>query len=141
MAVSSDLGDSLDVHPRHKRPIGERLARIALHHDYGYSCLTPSGPAIKHAERKGSSLILTFDHADGLTSADSNALRTFEIAGDHGLYYPADKVIVKGNTITLQSRQVKRPTRARYGWQPYTHANLANSDGLPASTFVIEVND
>ena len=141
MAVSSDLGDSLDVHPRHKRPIGERLARIALHHDYGYSRLTPSGPAIKHAERKGSSLILTFDHADGLTSADGNALRTFEIAGDHGLYYPADKVIVKGNTITLQSRQVKRPTRARYGWQPYTHANLANSDGLPASTFVIEVND
>lgn len=141
MAVSSDLGDSLDVHPRHKRPIGERLARIALHHDYGYTHVTPSGPAIKHAETKGNSIVLTFDHAQGMTSADGKPLRTFEVAGEHGLYYPADKVTIKGSTITLQSKQVKHPTRARYGWQPFTRANLVNSDRLPASTFVIKVND
>lgn len=137
MAVSSDKGDSLDVHPREKRPIGERLGRIALHHDYGYSHLIPSGPAIQGAESKGSSLILTFDHADGMTSSDGAALRTFEVAGEHGIYYPADKVTVKGNTIILQSKQVKHPTRARYGWQPYTRANLVNSDGLPCSTFEV----
>ena len=137
MAVSSDHGDSLDVHPHHKRPIGERLARIALHHDYGYNALTPSGPAIRSAHAEGHTLVLTFDHAEGMTSADGAALRTFEIAGDHGLYYPADKVVVKGNTIRLQSKQVKHPTRARYGWQPFTRANLVNSDGLPASTFEV----
>ena len=137
MAVSSDHGDSLDVHPRHKRPIGERLARIALHHDYGYNALTPSGPAIRSAHAEGHTLVLTFDHAEGMTSADGAALRTFEIAGDHGLYYPADKVVVKGNTIRLQSKQVKHPTRSRYGWQPFTRANLVNSDGLPASTFEV----
>ena len=81
--------------------------------------------------------MLTFDHAEGMTSADGASLRTFEIAGDHGLYYPADKVVVKGNTIRLQSKQVKHPTRARYGWQPFTRANLVNSDGLPASTFEV----
>ena len=141
MAVSSDKGDSLDVHPREKRPIGERLARIALHHDYGYSHLVPSGPAIQSAQAKGSSLILTFDHAEGMTSSDGTPLRTFEVAGDHGIYYPADKVTVKGNTIILQSKQVKHPTRARYGWQPFTRANLVNSDKLPASTFEIRVRD
>ena len=61
-----------------------------------------------------------------------------EGAGEHGLYYPADKIEIKGETIVLQSRQVKRPTRARYGWQPYTRANLINSDGLPASTFEVK---
>lgn len=46
MAVSSDKGDSLDVHPKDKRPIGERLARWALNQTYHYSLL-PSGPLYK----------------------------------------------------------------------------------------------
>ena len=137
MAVSSDKGDSLDVHPRDKRPIGERLGRIALHHDYGFTHVTPSGPAIRTAHNKGSIIILTFDHADGMCASDGTTLRTFEVADERGLYYPADKVTVKGNTIILQSRHVKRPMRARYGWQPYTRANLINAQGLPASTFEI----
>lgn len=137
MAVSSDKGDSLDVHPREKRPIGERLGRIALHHDYGFIHVVPSGPAIRSAHSKGGSLILSFDYAEGMTSSDGHPLRTFEVADEHGLYYPADKVTVKEGTITLQSKQVKHPTRARYGWQPFTRANLVNSAGLPASTFEI----
>lgn len=137
MAVSSDHGDSLDVHPRHKRPIGERLARIALHHDYGYSHVTCSGPTIHRAERDGQSLILRFDHAHGLQSADGQSLRTFEVADKQGLYHPADEVEVQGNTIRLRSKHVSHPHRARYGWQPFTRANLINGDGLPASTFEI----
>lgn len=137
MAVSSDKGDSLDVHPRNKRPIGERLGRIALHHDYGYKKLVPSGPAILSAKNKGKSIVLTFDYAKEMHAADGASLRTFEIADEHGLYYPADEIEVKGNTIRLQSKQVKRPMRARYGWQPFTRANLVNGEGLPASTFEI----
>ena len=137
MAVSSDKGDSLDVHPRDKRPIGERLGRIALHHDYGYKKLVPSGPAILSAKNKGKSIVLTFDYAKEMHAADGASLRTFEIADEHGLYYPADEIEVKGNTIRLQSKQVKRPMRARYGWQPFTRANLVNGEELPASTFEI----
>ena len=137
MAVSSDKGDSLDVHPRDKRPIGERLGCIALHHDYGFSHVTPSGPTIRSAHNKGNGIILTFDHADGLRASDNTKLKTFEVADEKGLYYPADKVEIKGNTIRLQSRHVKHPMRARYGWQPFTRANLVNAQGLPASTFEI----
>ena len=138
MAVSSDKGDSLDVHPREKRPIGERLGRIALHHDYGFSHVVPSGPAIRSAYNKGKSIVLIFDHAEGMTSADGKPLCTFEVADEYGLYYPADKVTVKGNTIILESKQTKRPTRARYGWQPFTRANLVNAQALPASSFEIK---
>ena len=141
MAVSSDKGDSLDVHPRDKRPIGERLGRLALHHDYGYSHLVPSGPAIRSAQNKGKRIVLTFDYADDMHSADGTALRTFEVADERGLYYPAEKVEVKGNTIILESRQVKRPVRARYGWQPFTRANLVNGAELPASTFEIKAKE
>lgn len=137
MAVSSDKGDSLDVHPRDKRPIGERLGRIALHHNYGYKNIVPSGPAIRSAKNKGKSIVLTFNYAEGMHTSDGASIKTFEVADEHGLYYPADKVEIKGNAIHLQSKQVKRPMRARYGWQPYTRANLVNREGLPASTFEI----
>ena len=139
MAVSSDKGDSLDVHPREKRPIGERLGRIALHYDYGYSNVTPSGPVVRSAQTRGRSIILTFDNAEGLASSTGAALCTFEVAGEYGIYYPADKIVVKGNTIILQSKQVGNPVRARYGWQPFTRANLVNGEGLPASTFEVKV--
>ena len=138
MAVSSDKGDSLDVHPRDKRPIGERLGRIALHHDYGYKKLVPSGPAIRDARSSGRTIVLSFDHAKGMTTSDGAPLRTFEIADEHGLFYPADEIEIKGNSIYLRSKMVKRPKRARYGWQPFTRANLVNGAGLPASTFEIE---
>ena len=139
MAVSSDKGDSLDVHPRDKRSIGERLGRIALYYDYGFTHVVPSGPAVTSAQANGKRLILTFDYACDMTSADGAPLRTFEVAGEYGPYYPADKVTVKGSTITLESAQVKQPTRARYGWQPFTRANLVNAQGLPASTFEVKV--
>ena len=138
MAVSSDKGDSLDVHPRDKRPIGERLGRIALHHNYGYTHLEPSGPTIRSAENRGKSIVLTFDHAKEMHAADGTSLKTFEIADEYGLYYPADRIEIKGNTIWLQSKSVKCPTRARYGWQPFTRANLVNAASLPASTFEIQ---
>ena len=141
MAVSSDKGDSLDVHSRDKRPIGERLVRIALHHNYGYDHLVPSGPTIRSAENKGKSIVLTFDHANDMHAADGATLKTFEIADEYGFYYPADKVEIKGNTIWLQSKSVKRPTRARYGWQPFTRANLVNAESLPASTFEIQAKE
>ena len=44
MAVSSDRGDSLDVHPKQKREVGERLAAWALNKTYGYKNVIPSGP-------------------------------------------------------------------------------------------------
>ena len=137
MAVSSDKGDSLDVHPRDKRPIGERLGRIALHHDYGFSDIVPSGPAIRCAKNKGKSIVLTFDHAEGMHASDGTTLRTFEIADELGIYHPAEEIEIKDNTIRLQSKAVKHPMRARYGWQPFTRANLVNSEKLPSSTFEI----
>lgn len=40
--------------------------------------------------------------------------------------------------IKVYSEQVKHPRYVRYGWQPFTRANLVNKDGLPASTFKAE---
>ena len=66
--------------------------------------------------------------------ANGNHIIGFEVADEDGIYYPAE-AIVKGTTITLHSNKKKNVKAVRYGWQPFTHANLINGAGLPASTF------
>lgn len=138
MAVSSDWGDSLDVHPSNKQPIGKRLARWALHKTYGYRQLVPSGPLFRQAEFRHGEVWLTFDYGQGMTSSDGQPLRTFEVAETEGLYYPAQAEVVDDNRLRVFSEKVKHPRYVRYGWQPFTRGNLMNADHLPASTFRTE---
>ena len=88
--------------------------------------------------RVGNSLVVRFDYADGLSTAGGKAPSTFEIAEEEGLYHPATAVIA-GCTVVLTSPEVKHPRLVRYGWQPFTRANLVNGASLPASTFRGEV--
>lgn len=133
MAVSSDHGDSLDVHPRCKQPIGERLARWALAKTYGQH-ITPSGPVFSSVTRQADALIVSFLYADGLQTSDGKAPSCFEIAEEDGLFHPATATI-EGNTVRLTSPTIKHPRYVRYAWQPFTRANLINADHLPASSF------
>ena len=138
MAVSSDVGDSLNVHPTRKQPVGERLARIALNRSYGYAGLEYSGPLVEKARLVDGEVHVAFAHADGLATSDGMKPSTFEIAEHDGLFVPAEARI-EGGEIVLSSDKVKRARLVRYGWQPFTRANLVNAAGLPASTFRIEV--
>ncbi len=133
MAVSSDYGDSLDVHPTNKQPIGERLGRWALNKTYGHR-VTPSGPIFESVIKDGAALVVSFNYSDGLRTSDGKAPSCFEIAEEDGLFYPAT-VVIEGNKVRLTSLELKEPKYVRYGWQPFTRANLVNQEGLPASTF------
>lgn len=133
MAVSSDLGDSLNVHPTHKKAVGERVARWALNKTYGYT-VVPSGPLFRSVDFKDNAAYVTFDYAEGLTTSDGAPIHTFEIAANEGLYYPAQAVVENGK-VKVWSDQVSHPRLVRYGWQPFTRANLVNGEGIPASTF------
>lgn len=135
MAVCSDLGDRRDVHPTRKAEVGHRLATWALNKTYGKCNIIPSGPLFKKATFIKDAALVTFDYGEGLTTSDGLPISTFELAGSDGLFYPAEAQIVGASTLKIRSSQVKNPVVVRYGWQPYTEANLINSAGLPASTF------
>lgn len=137
MAVCSDRGDSLDVHPKMKKEVGERLAAWALNKTYGRKDVVPSGPLYKSIQINGEAAYLSFDYADGLTTSDGKPIRTFEVAGEDELFYPAQAVVENGK-LKVWNDKVKNPKTVRYGWQPFTRANLVNSAGLPASTFRTE---
>lgn len=139
MAVCSDLGDSLNVHPAHKAAVGERLGRWALNRTYGHD-VVPSGPLFAKAESFGSSVYVSFDFGTGLHSADGGPIITFEVAEHEGLYFPATAEVMADGRLRVWSEDVKEPRYVRYGWQPFTRANLVNGYGLPASTFRGEVS-
>lgn len=132
MVVTSDVGDSLDVHPKNKRTVGERLAWQALNHSYDRPIVS-EGPEPTGVMAQGNRLVVTFRNAEGL-KASGKTLLGFEIAGKDGLYRPASAA-VDGGTVVLSSTDVAHPVSVRYGWQPFTRANLVNGAGLPASTF------
>lgn len=139
MAVSSDVGERYDVHPRHKAPVGQRLALLALRDHYGHRATEAEGPDPLVARREGRTVRIRFAHARGLRTTDGQAPHTFELAAHEGLFRAAEARI-EGTEIVLDCPAgVDTPRFVRYGWQPYTEANLANGEGLPCGTFRMEV--
>lgn len=142
MVVTTDLGDSLDVHPRYKREVGERLARLALHDTYGKSHVTPCGPMPYAAIFGEGAVLVLFENGKGMHAAksgpvasDSEEIVTLEVAGEDGIFYPAEGLVTDEGRLLVTSEKVSDPRSVRYGWQPFTRANLVNSDNLPATTF------
>jgi sialate O-acetylesterase len=133
MVVIIDLGDANDIHPRDKRPVGERLATLALHHLHGRLDLVPTGPLHRTTVVEGSAIRLTFDHAAGLT-AKGGQLRGFEIAGLNRVFHPATARI-EGTSVVVASPNVSAPVAVRYSWHNVPDGNLYNGAGLPASPF------
>lgn len=139
MAVSFDYGDSLDVHPRKKAPVGERLARIALNRTYNHDGVEYAGPTPieARADAEGN-VILTMNHSHGMRTSDGGPVRTFEVAAVDGLFVPAIATI-DGDRVILSGHKIAAPRYVRYGWQPFSRANLINDNNLPTSTFKMNV--
>ena len=134
MAVTIDIGNATDIHPRNKQDVGLRLALAARAVAYGEKGLEYSGPAFRQATRRGEALQLWFDHADSGLEAVDGPLVGFEVAGAEGRFEEAEARI-DGSTVIVSSPSVRDPVRARYAWAADPAGNLANKSGLPASPF------
>jgi sialate O-acetylesterase len=138
MAVTIDIGDRTDVHPRNKQAVGERLARIALANAYGRD-IESSGPVFQSMQIEGNTIRLRWSHVGGglvAKGSDAGELKTFEIAGNDGKFVPANARI-DGDTVVVSSSNVASPVTVRYAWQGFpAEANLFNKAGLPAGPFM-----
>jgi len=134
LAVTIDVGDPDNVHPKDKEPVGRRLALIALAKTYGRK-VEYSGPVYSSMKIEGSAIRLRFAHAAGGLVAKGGPLQWFQIAGADKQFVDAQAVI-DGDTVTVKSGQVPAPVAVRYAWANYPDgANLYNAAGLPAAPF------
>jgi sialate O-acetylesterase len=132
MATAIDVGDAVDIHPRNKRTVGQRLAALAMH-ELGLRAAPASGPRLLGQEAKGGELRLRFgDTAGGLRTARSGEpLRGFYLAGADRRWVSAEARF-EGDSIVLRSAAVPAPVAARYAWvNNPSEANVVGGDGLP----------
>lgn len=133
MAVTIDIGDRDDIHPRNKQEVGRRFALLALAKNHGVS-VEFSGPVFKRAERAGNGLRLHFDHAAGLTAPGGEA-PGFELAGPDGRFVPAVARVERDGTVLVSASGVSAPSAVRYAWSNSPAVSLVNAAGLPAAPF------
>lgn len=133
IVVTTDIGDSADIHPRNKEAVGLRLSRWALARDYGRKDLIVSGPLYRSMRKNGSIVMIEFDYAAGLRASGA-ALTDFMIAGADRRFVPATATIA-GDRILVHSPAVADPVAVRFAWSRAPHPNLFNAAGLPASPF------
>lgn len=133
MAVTIDLGESNDLHPKNKLDVGRRLAALALAKVYGEKTAC-SGPLPAGHEVRGGKMVLSFQHTEGGLFAKGGELKGFVIAGEDRQWKPATARI-KGDKVIVSRPSVKRPVAVRYAWAGNPACNLYNRAGLPASPF------
>ena len=137
MAVTTDVGEALDIHPRDKQTVGMRLAlaglKVAYQKDIVYS-----GPVYKSMNVEGNKVTVSFDQVgSGLKIKDKYGyLKGFAIAGEDHQFYWATGKITGTNSLQISSTEVKNPVAVRYAWSNNPEdANLYNGSDLPASSF------
>ena len=134
MAVTVDIGDAKDIHPKNKQDVGRRLALWALAKVYGRQ-LVYSGPIYKSMQLDGNKIRLRFDHVgSGLASLDGKPLNEFTIAGEDQQFLPA-MATIEGDEVVVYSDQITNPVAVRFAWRDDTAPNLGNKEGLPTSPF------
>lgn len=136
MAVTMDVGDERDIHPKDKQTVGRRLMLLALAKTYGRQ-LECEGPTAQTAAAEAAAVRVRFAHADGL--AGDAAMQQFELAGADGGWQPASARI-DGSSVVVQAAAVPAPQAVRYGWKAYCCGDLHNAAGLPAPPFVLTVS-
>jgi len=134
MAVTIDIGEAGDIHPRNKQDVGHRLALAAKAVAFGKE-LPFSGPLYKGMTLEGNQVRVHFAHAGaGLKAKDGAALKGFAVAGKDRRFVWADARI-EGKTIVVSSPNVTQPVAVRYGWADNPECNLYGGSDLPASPF------
>jgi sialate O-acetylesterase len=141
MAVTTDVGQTDDIHPRNKQDVGKRLARQALRVAYSRPVVA-DGPQYASLKIEAGRMVISFKKESNQAAPMALACKDprgylggFEIAGTDQKFYPARADIV-GSTVVVSSPAVPQPVAVRYAWTDDPHeANLYNTDGLPAAPF------
>ncbi len=135
-AVTIDVGNTSDIHPRNKQTVAQRLAACALNRVY--QKLVPyESPVLKAYEYKNNGILIKLSHTEsGLLIKDSTqTIKGFEIAAAGKDFIPA-LVRIEGNDLFVYHPSITQPEAVRYAWKDDAgDANVFNRQGFPLAPF------
>ncbi|MFW6280023.1 MAG: sialate O-acetylesterase, partial [Planctomycetota bacterium] len=133
MAVTIDVGDTHDLHPPDKLPVGERLARLALHDSYGEE-ISARSPMLDSVRLESEEVRVHFTNVDGGLVIHGDTAQGFELLSEGGDTIPVT-ARAEGESVMLGIRGDREPAEVRYAWANAPDANLYSTAGLPAAPF------
>jgi sialate O-acetylesterase len=133
MAVTIDIGEADDIHPKNKQDVGLRLALEARRVAHGEKVVS-SGPLYLGSRIEGDSVRILFDGVGTGLVSKAPTLVGFTVAGRDRAFVRADARI-DGTSVVVSSASVPNPVAVRYAWQDNPEVSLYNREGLPASPF------
>jgi sialate O-acetylesterase len=137
LATTLDIGNPTCIHPEQKKPVGQRLAALALVNDYGLKGFNPVAPRLESARFENGEAILTFNTGDQMgLSPGFVELKGFEVAGADKVFHPAVGIITGwNNQVVVKCPEVAEPAAVRYGFRNWCEGTLFNNYGIPAGPF------
>lgn len=137
MVSTIDVGEAKDLHPKNKRPVGERLASVALNRAYNRLAVVYQGPEVDEVEFAGNTAYVSFQPetlGSGLQTNDGQLPKFFYVAGEDRVFHPAEAHI-EGCRVVVENEQVTRIASVRYAFFNYPVTNLENKEGFPVLPF------
>ena len=139
IAITLDVGQIIFIHPQNKKPVGERLALLALHNDYNQNiqCLGPQYQSFTQSDSTAT-ISFKFGTADGLSLSNANPLgQYFFVAGTDHVFRQGRAAISGSQIIVTAPMGTPLPIQAvRYAFTDFPmNCNIQNSGGLPMEPF------
>lgn len=132
----SDSGEELDIHPKNKKVVGERLALLALGHVYGKDLLCDA-PTLSAVNRNGKTITLTFAHAQGGLEIRGGDIQALEVtAGGNPVPFRTE---ISGESLIITA-ETDHPEgfKIAFARSAWYLVNLYNKSGIPAIPFEAE---
>ena len=130
-AVTTDLGEAKDIHPRRKLEVARRLLRWALAKDYGYDLLCQSPEFLKYNVQTNKVLIILDQTVKTLGLKD---VLGFSVAGKDQKFIPA-KAKISGKHVIVWHEDIPNPIAVRYNWGNNPEGNVISHIDLPLTPF------
>jgi len=134
-AITIDLGEGNDIHPRKKHDVAARLVRWALARDYGYD-IPHRSPEYHSINFHAGKALIQFDCFGGkLRTVDTDTVEGFAICDKDQVWLWANAKIVDDNLVEVWNDEVPNPIAVRYAWADNPICNLYSDAGLPVTPF------
>jgi sialate O-acetylesterase len=135
MVVITDLvDDTTDIHPKNKKDVGMRLAKMALLKTYHTPVRGALFPIYYDMRIVNNQVVVSIENSGTGLIQDGKSAIGFEVAGNDQKFYPA-QARISGTTIIISSNDVPHPVAVRYGFSNTAVGNIFLREGLPLAPF------